>query len=142
MRYDNIRKIFSNLSWRKFIWQFHMQTVGISKLSGYKILNPCNLCYNFALYLLHASVLRREAVEIRNRRVFIRKERKSELWWTMKVKEGFISSRALSASENKKYKTSQWKIYYKNSNLTHLKYYSIFLAEINFIWFQYCFDTE
>ena len=48
-----------------------MQTVGISKLSRYKILNPCNLCYNFALYLLHASVLRRVADEIRNRRVFI-----------------------------------------------------------------------
>ena len=40
----------------------------------------------------------------------------------------------LAASENKKYKTSQLNgTYYRNSNLTHLKYYSIFLAEINFI---------
>ena len=53
-----------------------MQTVGISKLSGYKILNPCNLCYNFALYLLHSSVLRREAVEIRNRKGFYYTKRK------------------------------------------------------------------
>ena len=60
-----------------------MQTVGISKLSGYKILNPCNLCYNFALYLLHASVLRREAVEIGIQKYvkdfFRRKDRKSGL---------------------------------------------------------------
>ena len=56
-----------------------MQTVGISKLGGYKILNPCNLCYNFALYLLHSSVLRREAAEIRNRRGFLY-EKKENLY--------------------------------------------------------------
>ena len=117
-----------------------MQTVGISKLGGYKILNPCNLCYNFALYLLHSSVLRREAAEIRNRKGFFYTKRKKIC--TVMNNEGqrgiyFKSKQAvlclLAASENKKYKTSQWKIYYKNSNLTHLKYYSIFLAEINFI---------